>query len=204
MAPLPVVVTSGDGAEPGARQPGVVGLVDEPDLQRVTPLQWDPTDGSWLLAGGAGSGRTTALRALALAAARRSGPESLHLHVIDGHGSLADLGALPHLGTSARVDDVRACASLVQHLRTEVDRRLAEAESRTAGRHPGRPPTILLLVDGWEQLVEAQPGPRLRPPHRHPPARAARRPVGRRRRAPSPVAAPCCTRDGARWPGAPS
>ncbi len=72
-----------------------------------SPLQWNATTAAWLLAGGAGSGRTTALRALALAAARRSGPESLHVHVIDGHGSLADLGALPHLGTSARVDDVR-------------------------------------------------------------------------------------------------
>ena len=140
----------------------MVGLVDEPDLQRVTPLQWDATDGLWLLAGGAGSGRTTALRALALAAARRFGPESLHLHVLDGHGSLADLGTLAHLGTRARVDDVRACASLVQHLRSEVDRRLAAAVSAPPGasaqrRTAGSPPTILLLVDGWEQLVEAHP-----------------------------------------------
>jgi DNA segregation ATPase FtsK/SpoIIIE, S-DNA-T family len=146
MAPLPDVVAPTE-VDAWGRHPGMVGL---------TPLQWDATDGSWLLAGGAGSGRTTALRALALAAAGPTGPESLHLHVIDGHGSLADLGALPHLGTSARVDDVRACASLVQHLRTEVDRRLAEAESRRPGA-AGPPPTVLLLVDGWEQLVEAQP-----------------------------------------------
>ncbi len=170
MAPLPSVVTVGDGVT--SRQGSdVVGLVDEPDLQRVTPLQWNATDGSWLLAGGAGSGRTTALRALALAAARRSGPEALHVHVIDGHGSLADLRALPHLGTSARVDDVRGCTSLVQHLRTEVDRRLAAAvglrpeasgpprapEPPDAPGAPVQSPTILLLVDGWEQLVEAHP-----------------------------------------------
>ncbi len=164
MAPLPVIVTAGDRAALGELSV-VVGLVDEPDLQRVTPLQWDATDGSWLLAGGAGSGRTTALRALALAAARRFGPESLHLHVIDAHGSLADLGTLPHLGTHARVDDTRACASLVQHLRSEVDRRLAAAvilrpDAPGASVEPralSAPPTILLLVDGWEQLVEAHP-----------------------------------------------
>ncbi len=163
MAPLPGVVASGEGAAPG-QHPGVVGLVDEPDLQRVTPLQWDASDGSWLLAGGPGSGRTTALRALALAAVGRSGPESLHLHVIDGHGSLSDLGALPHLGTSARVDDVRACAALVQHLRGEVDRRRAATSRRPdalgppeSPESPESPPTILLLVDGWEQLVEAHP-----------------------------------------------
>ena len=164
MPPLPDAVPGSDGAATGERS-RVVGLVDEPDLQQVTPLQWDATDGSWLLAGGAGSGRTTALRALALATARRAGPDSLHLHVIDGHGSLADLGALPHLGTSARVDDVRACASLVQHLRAEVDRRLAAAGAERPDAPAGgaaapaaaATTTILLLVDGWEQLVEAHP-----------------------------------------------
>ncbi len=179
MAPLPAMVSSGNGNGNGngdgdgdgtgngdgsasGEHSVVVGLVDEPDLQRVTSLQWDATDGLWLLAGGAGSGRTTALRALALAAAGRFGPESLHLHVLDGQGSLADLGTLAHLGTRARVDDVRACASLVQHLRSEVDRRRAAAVSAPPGataqrRAAGAPPTILLLVDGWEQLVEAHP-----------------------------------------------
>ncbi len=173
MAPLPAVVACADSSRDGADEEDgagagsgdqcvVVGLVDEPDLQRVAPLRWDATDGSWLLAGGAGSGRTTALRALALAAARRFGPESLHLHVVDGHGSLADLGALPHLGTRTRVDDVRACTALVQHLRCEVDRRRAAAvqpgpDASAAESDPGAPPTILLVVDGWEQLVEAHP-----------------------------------------------
>ncbi|MFL6166309.1 MAG: FtsK/SpoIIIE domain-containing protein [Ornithinibacter sp.] len=163
MAPLPVMVTSGDGDRAASGEHCVVvGLVDEPDLQRVTPLQWDAKDGLWLLAGGAGSGRTTALRALALSAARRSGPESLHLHVIDGRGSLADLAALPHLGTRAGVHDVRASASLVQHLRSEVDHRLAAAAAVRPGASAKplavhAPPTILLLVDGWEQLVEAHP-----------------------------------------------
>ena len=52
-----------------------------------------PLDGPWLLAGGSRSGRTTALRALALAASTDAGPDALHLHVIDAHGSLADLRA---------------------------------------------------------------------------------------------------------------
>ena len=135
----------------------VVGLVDEPDLQRVTPLTWHPADGPWLLVGGSGSGRTTALRAIALAASAVAGPESLHLQVIDPHGSLGDLAALPHLGTSARSSEHRACAALVRHLRGEVDRRLRAAEHQPATAEPTVPPTILVLVDGWDQLVEAQP-----------------------------------------------
>ena len=65
---------------------------------------------------------------------RRPGParDALHLHVIDPHGSLADLGALPHLGTGSRTDDPRACAALVRHLREEVDRRLGAARAPAA------------------------------------------------------------------------
>ncbi len=220
MAPLPNVVTVADGVAT-RHGPDVVGLVDEPDLQRVTPLQWSAVDGTWLLAGGAGSGRTTALRALALAAARRSGPESLHVHVIDGHGSLADLGTLPHLGTSARVDDVRACTSLVQHLRAEVDRRLAAA----VGLRPGVPGSLLEpatsggvgssrpLADDpapRRRLGAARrgaPGPRVRPPDRHAPAPAARRSVGRsgRRyhRRPQPAASALGRGGGANLPAGP-
>ena len=162
LAPLPTVVRPDADARhrrPAAGPP-VVGLVDEPDLQRVTPLPWSPSDGPWLLAGGPGSGRTTALRALVLAAAARSGPEALHLHVIDAHGSLADLAALPHLGTRTGPDDARACAALVaapaRRGRLDVSpRRRPRRVRRVEGR-----PTTLVVVDGWDQLVEAQPAHR--------------------------------------------
>ena len=64
----------------------VAGLVDEPDLQRVSPLTWRAADGSWLLSGPSGSGRTTALRAVVLAAAAALEPAALHVHVIDARG----------------------------------------------------------------------------------------------------------------------
>ena len=159
LAPLPSLVPALAGSDArSSGVPRVVGLVDEPELQRITALAWDAAGGTWLLSGGSGSGRTTALRALALAAAAGSGPDSLHLHVIDAHGSLADLGALPHLGTRVRTDDQRACAALVRHLREEVDRRLGAAPATGPSSVPTpRRPTTLVLVDGWDQLVEAQP-----------------------------------------------
>ena len=159
LAPLPSLVPALAGSDArSSGDPRVVGLVDEPELQRITALAWDAAGGAWLISGGSGSGRTTALRALALAAAARSGPDALHLHVIDAHGSLADLGALPHLGTRARTDDQRACAALVRHLREEVDRRLGAAPATGLSPVPTpRRPTTLVLVDGWDQLVEAQP-----------------------------------------------
>jgi S-DNA-T family DNA segregation ATPase FtsK/SpoIIIE len=156
LAPLPALVRPALRADRAEAGPVVVGLVDEPDLQRISPLTWSESDGSWLVVGGSGTGRTTALRALGLAAATSRAPTTLHLHAIDTHGSLADLDALPHVGTRVGSDHPRACAALVRHLGDEVDRRLgAAAPGRSTGGDAARP-TMLLLVDGWEQLVEAQ------------------------------------------------
>jgi S-DNA-T family DNA segregation ATPase FtsK/SpoIIIE len=44
---------------------GELGLVDNPDQQSQPPLRWAPADGNLLAIGGAGSGRTTLLRAVA-------------------------------------------------------------------------------------------------------------------------------------------
>ena len=137
------------------RMPAVaLGLVDEPDLQRVSPLVWSPTDGTWLLAGRPRTGRTTALRSLVLSAVSGCSPSELHVHAVDPSTTLADLEQLPHVGTRIGVDDARALAALVAHLRAEVDRR---AGARAPGADTASPlPTVLVVVDGWEQLLEAQ------------------------------------------------
>ncbi len=79
LPPLPELVRPGPcgTGQPESHEATVAGLVDEPDLQRVTPLTWQAADGSWLLVGPAGTGRTTALRAVVLAAVAASGPEAL-------------------------------------------------------------------------------------------------------------------------------
>ena len=168
LAPLPDLVQldrKGAGSR-GAQGAPVAGLVDEPHLQRVSPLTWRAADGSWLLCGPSGSGRTTAARAVVLAAVGALEPTALHVHVVDARGGLADLGDLPHVGTRARPDDPRACAALVRHLRAEVDRRL-DAAAPEAPTGPGPASTsqglpsgaalTLVVVDGWDHLVEAQP-----------------------------------------------
>ncbi|MFD4420391.1 FtsK/SpoIIIE domain-containing protein [Agromyces sp. NPDC058484] len=60
-------VATSDRSMPGALE---FGLVDEPERQRHGLLAWSPLDGHLLVAGAPGSGRTTALAAIARAAAR--------------------------------------------------------------------------------------------------------------------------------------
>ncbi len=134
----------------------VAGIIDEPDLQRCSPLTWVASSATWLLAGRPRSGRTTAARAVALAAASTHDPDRLHLHVLDTGGSLADLAVLPHVGTHRHVDDARAVRDLVTHLRDEVDKRreVSDVAPRAAPTTMSAP-HILLVVDGWERLIEA-------------------------------------------------
>ncbi len=57
LAPLPVQLP----VDHDSVERGIVGLVDEPDAQRVMPLRWSLHDGHLLLVGASGSGVTSAL-----------------------------------------------------------------------------------------------------------------------------------------------
>nr|WP_281372223.1 FtsK/SpoIIIE domain-containing protein [Modestobacter versicolor] len=126
-----------------------IGLLDAPDAQAQLPLRLDLADGGgWLLVGGPGSGRTTALRTVLTEAVRRLPPARLHVHVLDhGGGALArEAAALPHCGTAVDRRDAHRSARLVARLGAEVDR-------RRAGTVPADHPLLLILVDGFESLV---------------------------------------------------
>ena len=143
-----------DPAGPEVGDTAVLGLVDEPDLQRIGPLTWRPESGTWLLPGRPGSGRTSALRALVASAAAVHGPSALHLHVLDPTSCLPDVAALPHVGTHVSGADGRALAALLDHLRGVVAARRA-ARPTTRRMPDAVEPAVLVVVDGWEQLVEA-------------------------------------------------
>ncbi|MGB7819989.1 MAG: FtsK/SpoIIIE domain-containing protein, partial [Ornithinibacter sp.] len=151
LAPLPTVVGFSNVREPGGCRQGVA-LLDQPDRQLISAL--GPPQGTWLLSGPPGSGRTTAALGVALASATAEPATDLHLHVIGTGGALRDLDGLHHLGTRLRVGDHTTIRHLVRRLRAEVDHRLGAARD-----HQTQPPqpAILMVVDGWDQLVESQP-----------------------------------------------
>jgi S-DNA-T family DNA segregation ATPase FtsK/SpoIIIE len=137
---------AGDGDTPGE---AVVGVVDLPRCQLQQRLGWHPRrDGHLAVAGASRTGRTSTLLTVAAGLVRQWSPSDLHLYLIGvGQGALRALAALPHTGTVVSADEPRRVVRLVARLSAEVaDRRRLGAQ--VAG------PALVLLVDGWEALVE--------------------------------------------------
>ncbi|MDF8264204.1 FtsK/SpoIIIE domain-containing protein, partial [Luteipulveratus flavus] len=155
-----------DDPTPPTGEHARLGVVDLPHLQRQDPLGWDLTSGHLAVIGGQRSGRTTAVRTVVTDAARRSGPDDLHVYVVDSSGSLGALGALPHTGAVVGRDDEGAGVRLMDWLLEEVASRqnLLAADHHTdlgehrAARHTeGRTalPRVLVVIDGWDAFGEA-------------------------------------------------
>lgn len=122
--------------------PGVLGLLDRPDEQRVEP--WPLPAGSLLISGPARSGRSRALLRWS-AAVRASGGR---LVVIDASGDLGQLvgsdGVSSHLG----LDQPDLVLRLFVRLSAEVARRRHQP-------HRIPPGVIGLVIDGYEAMAAA-------------------------------------------------
>jgi S-DNA-T family DNA segregation ATPase FtsK/SpoIIIE len=163
LAPLPSVLSASDcRGVPHERLRVNFGLLDEPALQRQSPLSLDlGAGGSIAFIGGPRSGRTTALRSIAGIAAHQIAGRDLQLYVLDcAGGSLRGLTQLPSCATALTADEPGPIARLLQRLSQELDRRLgvlaaSGLSSAAEGRARGLVmPAILLVLDGWERFSE--------------------------------------------------
>jgi S-DNA-T family DNA segregation ATPase FtsK/SpoIIIE len=142
-----------------------VGIVDEPQRQLQRPLALDlEVDGSVLVYGATGSGKTTFMRTLALALAGREPVSELHVYGLDfATRALAPLAALPHCGAVIGAEDEERVERLFAFLRRTLERRkalFAEAGAfslseyrRVPGAEPA--PRILVLLDGYSGFAAA-------------------------------------------------
>ena len=138
--------------------PGVLGLVDDPDHQRVEHLGWERHRGPLLIVGRRGSGTTSALHCVVSDVLDRSwrevnhGADPISVTVIDALGdpSLADLAAHPH------------CAGVVAVRDTELVRRAITRAAATTRSHD--PAAVdhwggsLLAIDGLDVVRRALDG----------------------------------------------
>ncbi len=142
-----------------------LGVIDEPASQSQPTVFYEPdVDGNLAIFGTGGSGKSTVLRTIAVAAAattRNGGPA--HVYGLDfGSRGLAMLADLPHVGAIVPGDDEERVIRTIRMMRDLVDERAVRYSAVSAGsigeyrRIADKPdePRILLLVDGIGSFKE--------------------------------------------------
>ncbi|MFJ3722025.1 FtsK/SpoIIIE domain-containing protein [Streptomyces sp. NPDC090045] len=171
LDPLPEHVTLEDLPAAPAQTHGDVppigyALTDLPAKQARAAFGLDLVGGEHtMLAGGARSGRSTALRTLAGALARSTDPGDVHMYGIDcGSNALLPLVRLPHVGAVVNRDEPDRVRRLIDRLLKEINRRQqllamegasSAAEQRAAAAPEDRLPWMVLLLDSWEGFFSA-------------------------------------------------
>jgi S-DNA-T family DNA segregation ATPase FtsK/SpoIIIE len=154
-------------AGPGLQVP--IGLLDDPARQWQGPWLVDLSAGGGhlLVLGGPGTGKTTALRTLALGLAATHTPSDVGIYGMDLLGSgLRALSGLPHVGGVAGRDDRERIRRTIDEMHTMLTEReqlfsrhqldgVAELRAeRAAGRLDELACTeVVLLLDGYGQLL---------------------------------------------------
>ncbi|MDH3225979.1 MAG: FtsK/SpoIIIE domain-containing protein, partial [Thermoleophilia bacterium] len=165
LDPLPAViplaqVRSGlvPAAGPGPRI--AIGMVDDPEAQAQYPAVVDlGRTGGLLVAGTGGSGKSTLLVTAVVSAALDDadrGGGGLTVFAIDAASrALVGLRHLPQCAAVATADDLEALTRVIDVLDRELDRRRAARAEAVVG--PGaaeQAPSILLLIDGLEAVLQ--------------------------------------------------
>lgn len=136
----------------------ILGVVDDPDSQDQYAEYFRPDDdGNICFYGSSGSGKSTALRTLAIAAGitPRSGPVDVYALDFAG-GGLRMLESLPHVGAVVDGDDEERVSRLLSHVVSIIDERSERYSQSRAGTitdyrriaHRNEEPRLLLLLDG--------------------------------------------------------
>ncbi len=148
-------------AEVPAGRVVTVGMLDDPAAQAQYPLNVDLGDGGGLLIyGNGGSGKTTALRTIAASAAADDslrGGGHLTIFGLDfGSQQLGVIRDLPQCSMVAGADDFEAVTRLLALLEKIFDDRIAATAAAVEARtSPPLHDTVLVLIDGYDQLTES-------------------------------------------------
>ncbi|MGA7147724.1 MAG: FtsK/SpoIIIE domain-containing protein [Microbacterium sp.] len=146
---------------PGRAGSILLGKRDVPERQLQEPVYFEPDrDGSLLVYGTSGSGKSTVLRTIAIAAAMGRRPENIEVYGLDfGSGSLKSLEVLPHVGSIISGDDAERVQRILRSMAAILDdrgKRFSAANASSVGEYrdiTGRDePRIVLLLDGLPQF----------------------------------------------------
>jgi len=147
-----------------------IALMDVPESQRQEAAVFVPDrDGSLVVYGTSGSGKSTVLKTIGTAAGMRPDLGRVHVYCLDfATGALGALATLPHVGSVVDGADVERIQRLLRTLDGEMDRRSAAFAAASAAsvqeyRELVDPamPRILLLIDNYPEFKkdwEVAPG----------------------------------------------
>lgn len=137
----------------------VLGIMDDPDNQSHVVRHFHPDqDGNLLYVGASGSGKSTALRSLAIAASITPDSGPVHIYGLDfAGGALSALEVLPSVGSIITGDDEERIGRLLRMLTDDAEHRAERFSAHRASTlteyrrlaQQDTEPRILLLVDGF-------------------------------------------------------
>jgi DNA segregation ATPase FtsK/SpoIIIE, S-DNA-T family len=142
------------------------GISDDPARQTQVPAVFSPErDGSLIVFGASGSGKSTTLVSIATAASAALVDPPVEIYALDFAGrSLEPLEALPNVGSVIGADDHERITRLITKLKKTIATRvgvLAEYRAgslsdlrRLAPEAATDMPRILVLLDGYGQFTE--------------------------------------------------
>lgn len=149
----------------------LLGVMDDPAHQAQPTVFYEPDrDGNMAILGASGSGKSAALRTIAIAAAitPRGGP--VQVYGIDAASNgLSMLEVLPHVGAIINAEDSERVGRLLRRIRGIIDERAESfanvkagsiAEYRSLANKPDEP-RIIVMVDGlgaFRELYEYRAG----------------------------------------------
>lgn len=152
-------------SRPDAGITAVLGTVDDPELQRQFPLYLNLLDfNNMLLAGTAGSRKSTFVRTLLYSLVSWYTPEELNYYIVDlSDGALAGYNNLPHYGAYIVQKETSSLTRLIDLIKGIIAQRkalFAEAQvsSFEAYRKFRTIPLILFIIDGYTKMKNVEGG----------------------------------------------
>lgn len=149
----------------GAGVSVTVGLLDDPEQQRQFPLTLELQNSRHLLiAGDAGSGKTTLIQTILLSLARRYSPEQVNFYLVDySSRMLTAFRALPHCGGVLCEDDAASIDRFFELINGIVARRKQlffelEVGSYEAANKIRPMPLIVVVIDNLAGFTATDQG----------------------------------------------